>query len=139
MYIEKEDYLSVCDAYEFKQLEADAYREQAEESALETIASYTRHRYDIAEEFCRTGKDRNPMLVQIAVNITLYLMIHRMPQKMGHERRQCLYDDAIAWLKDVQASKASPDLPTYKSEDGQDTDLRNPVKWGSMRPSETTW
>lgn len=138
MYIEKEDYRSVCSDFEFAQLEADDYRETAEEAALETIASYTRHRYDIAEEFSRVGPARNAMLVQVAVNITLYLMIHRMPQKMGHDRRECLYNEAIAWLKDVQASKASPALPVYVAEDGT-ADANNPVRWGSMEPSEMTW
>ena len=78
--------------------------------------------------FAAEGDDRNPMLVQVAVNISLWLMVHRLPQQMGHERRESLYNDAIQWLKDVQASKASPDLPTYESQSG-DPDERNPVKW----------
>ncbi len=139
MFLTTDDYKSVCDDFEFEQLQADQYRETAEQAALETIASYTRHRYDIQTAFQQTGTDRNPMLVQCAVNITLYLMIHRMPQSMGHDRRQCLYDDAIRWLKDVQSSKASPDLPTYTSPDGTDTDSHNPVKWGSMEPNQMTW
>ena len=93
MYIEKSDYQAVCTEFEFKQLEADDYRAQAEERALETIASYPRHRYDINAEFERTGNDRNALLVQVAVNITLYLMIHRMPQKMGR-RAACSLDMA---------------------------------------------
>lgn len=139
MFLTTEDYRSVCDQFEFEQLQASDYRETAERAALETIASYTRHRYDIDRAFAQTGDERNPMLVQCAVNITLWLMIHRMPQSMGHERRECLYEEAVKWLKDVQASKASPDLPTYTSEDGQDTDLHNPVKFGSMPPNRMTW
>ncbi len=54
------------------------------------------------------------MLVQCAVNIALWLMIHRLPQNMGHERRECLYNDAVKWLRDIQAGKASPDLPLYE-------------------------
>ena len=139
MYIEKDDYKAVCTDYEFGQLEADDYRCPAEASALETIASYTRHRYDIDAEFAKSGSERNAMLVQVAVNIALWLMIHRMPQKMGHDRRECLYQESIAWLKDVQSSKASPSLPTYTSEDGSEEDLRNPVKWGSQEPTSTMW
>jgi len=79
------------------------------------------------------------MLVQVAVNITLWLMIHRLPQSMGHERRECLYNDSIKWLKDVQASKASPDLPTYMSEDGTESDAANPVRYGSAPRSKSDW
>lgn len=53
---------------------------------------------------------------------------------MGHERRECLYNDAVKWLRDVQSSKASPDLPLYISPDGN-TDTRNPVRSGSMPPN----
>ena len=74
------------------------------------------------------------MLVQVAVNISLWLMVHRLPQNMGHERRECLYNDAVKWLRDVQSSKASPDLPLYISADGN-TDTRNPVRSGSMPPN----
>ena len=106
----------------------------AERAALEQISSYTRHRYDMERAFAAEGDDRNAMLVQCAVNITLWLMIHRLPQNMGHERRECLYNDSIKWLKDVQTSKASPDLPTYIDSEGK-TDTQNPVRFGSMPPN----
>lgn len=138
MFLTEYDYKSVCDEYEFQTLQADDYRESAERAALEIIAGYTRHRYDMDRAFAAEGDDRNPMLVQVAVNISLWLMVHRLPQQMGHERRECLYNDSIQWLKDVQSSKASPDLPTYESSSG-DPDERNPVKWGSQPRTEMTW
>lgn len=130
-----EDYRSVCDEFEFEQITENAEtREAAETAALEQIASYLRNRYDIDRAFAASGSCRNAMLVQVAVNISLWLMVHRLPQNMGHERRECLYDDAIKWLRDVQASKASPDLPLYISADGN-TDARNPVRSGCMKPN----
>ncbi|MBQ9187351.1 MAG: DUF1320 family protein [Prevotella sp.] len=139
MFLTEDDYKSVCDTYEFETLQADtAVRLTAERAAIEQVKGYTRHRYDMEKAFSAEGCDRNPMLVQVTVNIALWLMIHRLPQQMGHERRECLYKESIQWLKDVQASKASPDLPTYVSEDG-DTDAANPVKWGSEKPSRCSW
>lgn len=135
MFLTVEDYKSVCDDYEMEQLSAlTDDRLAAERAALEEIGSYTRHRYDMEKAFAAEGEDRNAMLVQCAVNITLWLMIHRLPQNMGHERRECLYNDSIKWLRDVQSSKASPELPTYVSCDG-DTDAHNPVRFGSMPPN----
>lgn len=135
MFLTVEDYKSVCDDYEMEQLSAlTDDRLKAERAALEQIGSYTRHRYDMERAFAAEGEDRNAMLVQCAVNITLWLMIHRLPQNMGHERRECLYNDSIKWLRDVQSSKASPELPTYVSCDG-DTDAHNPVRFGSMPPN----
>ncbi len=140
MFITEDDYKSVCDDFEFELIcgVSQEDREAAERAALEQICSYTRHRYDMDKAFAAEGNERNPLLVQCTVNISLWLMVHRLPQNMGHERRECLYNDAIKWLKDVQASKASPDLPTYVSCDG-DTDANNPVRYGSMPPNKYDW
>lgn len=135
MFLTLEDYQSVCTQFEMEQLSAlTDDRLTAERAALEQISSYTRHRYDMERAFAAKGDNRNAMLVQCAVNITLWLMIHRLPQNMGHERRECLYNDSIKWLKDVQTSKASPDLPTYIDSEGK-TDTQNPVRFGSMPPN----
>ena len=138
MFLTLDDYRSVCDQYELKQITQDEEtRLDAEAAALEQIGSYLRYRYDINRAFTFEGSDRNPMLVQCAVNISLWLMIHRLPQSMGHERRECLYNDSVKWLRDIQAGKASPDLPLYES-DG-DNDARNPVRFGSMNPNRYDW
>lgn len=132
MFLTLDDYKSVCSDFEMEQLSAlTDDRLIAEGAALEQIASYTRHRYDMQKAFAAEGEERNAMLVQCAVNITLWLMIHRLPQSMGHERRECLYNDSVKWLLNVQNSKASPSLPTYTREDGT-TDAHNPVRYGSM-------
>lgn len=135
MFLTVEDYRSVCDTYEFEQITEDqATRMAAEAAALEEISSYLRARYDMDRVFAAYGNCRNPMVVQCAVNISLWLMVHRLPQNMGHERRECLYNDSIKWLRDVQASKASPDLPVYVSEEGE-TDTHNPIRTGCMKPN----
>lgn len=139
MFLTLDDYRTVCDDYEFKQItQNDDIRTTAEAAALEQIASYIRHRFDTDRAFAASGCCRNSMLVQCAVNIALWLMIHRLPQNMGHERRECLYNDSVKWLRDIQAGKASPDLPTYQSENGN-TDSRNPIRFGSMKPNRYDW
>ncbi len=131
MFLTDEDYKAVCDDFEFEQLQANTeIRQQAEKAAMERISSYTRDRYDMDKAFAQRGDCRNPMLVDCAVNISLYIMVHRLPQAMGSDRRIQLYEGSIKWLRDVQASKASPDMPKYVSEDG-DTDSHNPVRFGS--------
>ncbi len=142
MFLSDSDYKSVCDDFEFTQIQDNAVtRQQAEEAAMQMVASYTRDRYDMDAAFAHTGTDRDPMLVQVTVNITLYLLIHRLPQQMGSDRREQLYDDAIRWLRDVQASKASPAWPKYVSPDGTDHDTHNPVRYGSAidKVSQCTW
>lgn len=106
MFLTVEDYRSVCDDYEFEQItQSPETREVAEAAALEQISSYLRSRYDIDRAFAASGSCRNAMLVQVAVNISLWLMVHRLPQNMGHERRECLYNDAVKWLAMSRAPK----------------------------------
>ena len=139
MFLTLDDYRAVCDDYEFRVISQNGeVRDGAEAAALEQIASYIRHRFDCDRAFSASGCCRNSMLVQCAVNIALWLMVHRLPQNMGHERRECLYNDSIKWLRDIQAGKASPDLPTYQSDDGN-TDTRNPIRFGSMKPNRYDW
>lgn len=140
MFLTLDDYRAVCDDYEFRIVSQNGeVRAGAEAAALEQIGSYLRHRYDIDRALSASGGCRNAMLVQCAVNISLWLMIHRLPQNMGHERRECLYNDSVKWLRDIQAGKASPDLPLYQSPDGSADDLRNPVRTGSMKPNRYDW
>lgn len=139
MFLDITDYKSVCDEFELEQVSAlTDDRLVAERAAMELVCSYTRSRYDMDAEFALEGNERNPMIVQCMVNIALYHLIHRLPQSMGHDRRQCLYDDAIKWLEAVRDSEVSPDLPTYTADDGT-TDANNPVRFGSFPPSRTMW
>ena len=138
MFLTKEDYKAVCDDYEFEAIQNnDDITEQAELTAIEQIKSYCRARYDMDIEFAKTGNERSAMLVQCTVNISLWLMVHRLPQSMGVERREALYEESIKWLRDVQNSKAMPGFATYDTEDEQDT--HNPVAFGSQKPTRCQW
>ena len=122
MFLTTSDYNAVCDPYELQQITASdsTLRQQAEAAALQLIASYTRNRYDMDTEFAKTGDSRDPMLVNVAVNVALWFLVHRLPQQMGTDRRDQLYDEAVRWLKDVQASRATPDWARYVSADGEE-------------------
>ena len=60
MFLTLDDYSSVCDDYEFKQItEKEDVRLKAEAAAMEEIASYLRSRYDIDRAFAAVGSCRN--------------------------------------------------------------------------------
>ena len=112
MYITDQDYRTAID--ERQQAIISRYPEewvQAEEVAAEIAAGYLRSRYDVKAAYAKVGGERNPRLVLSIVHIALYQMVHRLPQGMGYERWKDRYDEAIAWLEDIQAGKTNPDLP----------------------------
>lgn len=101
------------------------------------MEGYLRARYDTAKAFAQTGDKRNAMLVRVTVSIALFYLGQSLPQFMGNEQRETMYNNAIAWLKDVQSGKAMPDLPLYESEDGEDP--QNPVRFGSLPARKYTY
>lgn len=106
---------------------------RAENYALEEISSYLRGRYDMAAAFASTTT-RNNQLVMVCADITLYHLISWLPKRIGFEIRETRFKSALDWLKDVQAGKATPDLPLITDDAG--TDIGTPIKFGS-RPKAT--
>ena len=134
MYLTDEDYKVVCGEQELDIITQsdNENRRNAERTAREEIASYLRARYDIEKEYALTGEERNAFLVQVAVNISLYYMVHSLPGHMASEGRHELYEAAISWLNKVQSGKAMPSLPVYTDSEGNETNASNPVRYGTM-------
>lgn len=132
MFLEDKDYKVVCtdEVLDIITQSDPENRIRAELSAQEEAEGYLRSRYDTCRAFAQQGADRNPMLVRVVISIALYYLGQSLPQYMGDEQREAMYNNAIAWLKDVQSGKATPDLPLYQSEEGEDT--QNPVRFGSL-------
>lgn len=81
--------------------------EQAISDALAEVRSYLCARYDMDTELAKTGGARAPMVVKIARDIALYNCYNiSNPVNMPESRREA-YRDAVAYLKSVQAERAS--------------------------------
>lgn len=123
MFITDEDYRVVIGENALKTISqvSETNRRQAEDEAVEEIASYLRPKYDAVAIFNATGEQRNSYIVMIACDIALYHLSASLPQKMGTEVRKERYDRAIKWLEGVQAGKIVPDLPLATDEETGDT------------------
>lgn len=139
MFLEDRDYKVVCndDTLDIITQSDEQTRRDAETSAQEEVEGYLRARYDTVKAFAQTGRERNAMLVRVTVSIALFYLGQSLPQFMGNDQRETMYNNAIAWLKDVQSGKAMPDLPLYESEDGEDP--QNPVRFGSLPARKYTY
>lgn len=123
MFITDEDYRVVIGENALKTISqvSETNRRQAEDEAVEEIASYLRPKYDAVAIFNATGEQRNSYIVMIACDIALYHLSASLPQKMGTEVRKERYDRSIKWLEGVQAGKIVPDLPLATDEETGDT------------------
>lgn len=139
MFITENDYIQVgTDALKIMQQSSEENRLLAEERALSRIAGALRGRYDVEAAFARESKQRDAELVGCATDIALYHMCCSLPQKMGYEIREKRYEAALTYLKDIQAGRATPDIPTLTGPSGEE-DYHNPVRYGSLSPNRYDW
>ncbi len=134
-FLTQDDFKAVCDAQTLNVIDqADTDNlNRAENYAIEEISSYLRSRYDTAVAFAATGSDRNNHLVMIVADVALYHLIAWLPKRIGFEIRETRYNQALSWLRDVQAGRATPDLPVPTDTAGNPT--AQPVRYGGWRKS----
>lgn len=139
MFITEEDYIQVgTDALKIMQQSSQDNRLQAEQRAMSRIASALRGRYDVEAAFAREGVQRDAELVGCATDIALYHMICSLPMKMGYEIREKRHEQALKYLKDIQAGNVTPDIPTLTGPGGEE-DYHNPVRYGSAEKNNYIW
>lgn len=85
------------------------------EMALEAIAemkAFLATRYDVAVVFGTAGTERHKTVLMYAKDIALYHIFSRRHTNAMPEIRFKRYENALKWLKDVQAQIINPtDLP----------------------------
>lgn len=139
MFINDEDYSVVIGEQALKVISqvSDDNRANAEDEAIEEIASYLRPKYDTRALFSAEGNERNRLIVMYACDIALYHMSASLPQKMGTEIRKERYERAIKWLEGVQAGKIVPDLPVATDEEGNPVGF--PMVYGCQKKLRHNW
>lgn len=84
-------------------------RIQAITEAQAEVESYLTARYDIRAEFAKSGDSRLPMVVKLVRDIALYNCFNIANPVSMPENRVTSYNNAIKFLKEVQAERASID------------------------------
>jgi len=87
----------------------EAIIEVLEDQSIALMRSYLNNRYDCDRIFSETGNDRNSLILMMALDITVYniFCVHN-PQKISQTTKD-RYDRAVAWLKEVNAGRATID------------------------------
>jgi phage gp36-like protein len=83
--------------------------EICEDRAIAEMRSYLSERYDVDAIFSAEGDDRHPLVLMMAIDITVYHLfsIHN-PQKISQVRVD-RYERAVEWLKQVAKRQISVD------------------------------
>lgn len=80
-------------------------------AACSEMKIYLNDSYDVDTIFTRTGSARHPLLLQLGVDIAVYLIVARCQAGMDLGDRQARYDRAVKTLKAFQKTETYADLP----------------------------
>ena len=91
--------------------------EICEDRAVAEMRSYLSKRYDCDAIFSAEEGDRHPLILMMAIDITVYhiFCIHN-PQKLSQVRKD-RYERAVEWLKAVSREEVSIDGAPLLTED----------------------
>lgn len=139
MFLTETDYKGLTDTQTLNVLQQyDALtRQRAEGDAKEEISGYLRPVYDVDATFAATGNNRNPKIVSLMVDITLYNLSTWLPGRMNSDVRIDRYDRAVEYLNKVSAGKVIIDIP--KSVDDSGDDIAPQIGYGSAEQNEYDW
>ena len=113
----------------------DSKAAKAIDDAMAMVRSYLCVRYDIEAEYAKTGAARDGMTVKLVRDIAIYYCYEGSSPVNMPETREKAYDDAVAFLKSVQAEKAA--MPGLARLDGSKGS--NYVKFGGNRKRRNKW
>ena len=105
----------------------DAIVEGAIDTAIAEAKGYL-GKYNIPEIFAARDVNRHPLLLTFVKDIAVWHLVVLSNYKADQELRKERYTRAISWLKGVQASNITPDLPRSEDTPGQITFGSNPKR-----------
>jgi len=100
--------------------------------AMAEVRAYLSARYDMIEEYSKTGNERNIMVLKVVRDIAIYNCYKLSNPVNMPERRVQSYHDTIKLLKDFQGEKAAiPGLSRLQDSTGGGS---NYIRFGGNKP-----
>lgn len=103
--------------------------DEAETTAVAVVKDALFQWYDTDSIFATTGSDRPAQVVRWCVNLALFYLYERVPDKLVPERVVQNYEQTLATLQDIEDGKKSVDLQKKTDDDGENV---NKFRWGSQ-------
>lgn len=139
MYIKRTDYYSRITEDKLTLLVAGSASilTDADNFACGIIKGYLGKKYKIADEFAKTGTERNFQVLNWAIDIALYIIYQRtsdteVPEKVIKNR-----DDATTELVDISVGKAQLDIERVTTE--PTGEVKTTLRMGSKTPRTHTF
>lgn len=109
--------------------------EICEDRTIAEMRGYLSKTYDCDAIFTATGKDRHPLILMFATDITIYhIFCQHNPYKISQVRKD-RYDRAIEWLKGVMNGDITIDGAPRLPEDTAESNSRWQLQSDEVRPT----
>lgn len=122
-FIVKDDYASVISENlldDITEIDDDKII-ACEKRAIEFMAGYLNSRYDVLAIFSKTGNQRNPVVLNMAMDITVYYLHRLVNWRNCPAARVNAYMEAKDWLEKVRDLKINPrELPVVENDTSRD-------------------
>ena len=94
--------------------------DNAESTAIATVTDFLHARYDVDGMLAKTGSSRDHNLIRWILDLMIYYLYERIPDKLVPERVIKNYDDSLALLLEIADEKKSVKLDRLSpDEDGK--------------------
>lgn len=103
--------------------------DDAELTAIAVVKDFLYSRYDVDTIFGTTGAARPRQVVRWCINIALYYIYERIPDKLTPDRIKDNYDYTLSVLLDISDGKKAVDLPHKVDSDSVPV---SKFRWGSQ-------
>ncbi len=107
----------------------DSVLDDAEMHATAIIQDAFFNKYDLNAEFAKTDEERHKNLLRWMLNLTLYFIYERIPDKEVPERIVKNYDDTMTEIKQIEQGKKNTSLLKLVNEDTDRNETN--FRWGS--------
>ena len=88
--------------------ENDALPQFGMDAAEEEMKGYLHPKYDVAAIFAKSGADRNKLLTIFCRDMAIYHILSISNPGINSDSKKVRYENAIAWLKEVQLEHINP-------------------------------
>lgn len=105
--------------------------DDAEDTAIAIVSDALYSRYDVEGIFALTGDDRPKQVVRWVLNLTLYFLHERLPERLIPDRVLKNYDDTKLTLTSIEDGKKSTRLPLLPDGSGIEGEVQTKFRWGS--------
>lgn len=132
-FIEREDYLIYIRDARLKQMidETPSILDDAEDTAIAIVNDALYSRYDMNTIWAKTGDERPKQVVRWVLNLAIYFLHERLPDRLVPDRVIKMYDETQLHLRDMEDGKKSTSLQLIEDSVNESGHIKTKFRWGS--------